>query len=865
MSKRLNPYTIIPQDLYVERAADRQVQKILEGMGRPGYVLVARQMGKTNLLLNAKRKFSSGRDLFVYLDLSNTFPDVRSFFRNVVDSIIEAAPEDVRALKSEIDGVRLSRVSAPHKEHEWELRTIIQLLAGRLVVCLDEIDALTKVEYSDQVFSFIRSVYFSGRANFPELSSLTYLLSGVAEPSEIIKNRDISPFNIGEKIVLDDFSLPEFDALLSKANLQLSSDVLDHVYSWTSGHPRMTWDLCSNIEDASAAGVVDVAKVDQLVSEIYFGELGFPPVDQIKKQAQESKDIRDALISIHYGRGDAISDTIRTRLYLIGVSRLAPQGRAVEFKNRVFEEALSEDFLRSIRDEGAVDAISVAQEYLSAHKYEEAIQCIEGYLRTEPNEPERTAYAKYLLGTAHFALRDYSASEVYLADALPHVADDSRAMAKFLLATAHFRVGKFREAYESLREAAIEGAPKLSPAFVASATVDWCYCVSRLELRDDMQHASNACKRLISQPSVLLAQLGGLQPSGLTLAAAYDALAELATRQKDAMAAREWLAEGLEFAVGDLQVKMLLAQATVERSKRAFNLAKCQSLIGACKSFSVDPFDDPSTITLERAYDVMEALEAVGQGNEAAVLVNHILEASVSTTGVIEVINQTLARSVAAGASALGMTVLENALQKYGHSLAPRDRHELLYTLCALSKQQAAKHAKQYLELFSEPSLTRPNVQHSVLLHNLVVWAVEWSNRPLADLAMEVLSREPVGYESLTVSQRESFEVLRMYSGAFKDLSFSPAQGEIAKARAALLRISEMKNFIFGNLPSAYVRTLQASLTALLRRHGSLPTVNRGRKLGRNDIVTVSYDGDLRTGKYKRFIADLESGICVLT
>jgi hypothetical protein len=61
----------------------------------------------------------------------------------------------------------------------------------------------------DHVFSFIRSVYFSGRSNFPELENLTYLLSGVAEPSEIIKNKDVSPFNIGEKIYLDDFSFEE--------------------------------------------------------------------------------------------------------------------------------------------------------------------------------------------------------------------------------------------------------------------------------------------------------------------------------------------------------------------------------------------------------------------------------------------------------------------------------------------------------------------------------------------------------------------------------------------------------------------------------------------------------------------------------
>jgi hypothetical protein len=53
--KYLKPSTIIPSDLYVDRAADRQLRQIISDMGRPGYVLVARQMGKTNLLLHAQQ------------------------------------------------------------------------------------------------------------------------------------------------------------------------------------------------------------------------------------------------------------------------------------------------------------------------------------------------------------------------------------------------------------------------------------------------------------------------------------------------------------------------------------------------------------------------------------------------------------------------------------------------------------------------------------------------------------------------------------------------------------------------------------------------------------------------------------------
>ena len=46
MEKRLKKYTSIPPHLYVNRKADEQLNRIVDEMQRPGYVLVARQMGK---------------------------------------------------------------------------------------------------------------------------------------------------------------------------------------------------------------------------------------------------------------------------------------------------------------------------------------------------------------------------------------------------------------------------------------------------------------------------------------------------------------------------------------------------------------------------------------------------------------------------------------------------------------------------------------------------------------------------------------------------------------------------------------------------------------------------------------------------
>src|SRR4051794_38027578 len=85
--------TIVPPSLYVKRSADHQLAEIIEEMGRPGYILVARQMGKTNLLLNMKREQEACGKLVYYFDLSNRFDTVRGFFRNVIDVILESLDE----------------------------------------------------------------------------------------------------------------------------------------------------------------------------------------------------------------------------------------------------------------------------------------------------------------------------------------------------------------------------------------------------------------------------------------------------------------------------------------------------------------------------------------------------------------------------------------------------------------------------------------------------------------------------------------------------------------------------------------------------------------------------------------------------
>lgn len=341
-NKTLRRSTIIPSRLYIERAADRQLKSIVDDMGRPGYVLVARQMGKTNLLIHMKRTRVS--DLVLYKDLSTQFETARSFFRDIIDSLIESFPE-LQINDNAIVSLRSDELE-PNIEFDRHLRILLKNTAKKVIIVLDEIDSLVNSPFSDVIFAQIRSMYFS-RINFPEYEQLTYVLSGVAEPTDLIKNKNISPFNIGEKIYLEDFDRTEYKEFISRANLVLSSDIIDEIYDWTSGNPRITWDICTEIEDLIISKQeIEKSTVQDVVQKLYLRDFDRAPIDHIRTLVETDKIVRDAIISIRWGKSDFIDDKTKSRLYLSGITGSA--GGEARIKNKIIDKALSDSWIKSV-------------------------------------------------------------------------------------------------------------------------------------------------------------------------------------------------------------------------------------------------------------------------------------------------------------------------------------------------------------------------------------------------------------------------------------------------------------------------------------------------------------------------------------
>jgi tetratricopeptide (TPR) repeat protein len=414
MTSILRNYTTIPPHLYVHRAADHQLRKILNEMDRPGYVLVARQMGKTNLLFNAKRELESSNTLFAYVDLSNYFSEERECYRNIIDCILDPNEELFANIADSIHANRMTGVLPAHKEHLKELRMILKFFTGKLIIILDEIDALKNAPYSDHIFAQIRSNYFA-RTNYPELHNLTYILSGVIEPTELIKDKNKSPFNIGEKIYLDDFSLPEFKKFLEKSGLNIKEDIIEYVYGWTSGNPRLTFDICVEISGFLSENTeITNQIIDHIIEKKYLTAFDIAPVDHIREVVKDNPSLRKAVQKLHRNIVDDLDDEIKQKLYLFGVTNHDSGTKPLKIKNKILEKSLSQEWLNSL-DNKAKSLFDLGVELiLDEHNYTEGAKHLEDYLSGLTKPSDHKSLAEYYLGYAYHHAGNFTESNRYL-------------------------------------------------------------------------------------------------------------------------------------------------------------------------------------------------------------------------------------------------------------------------------------------------------------------------------------------------------------------------------------------------------------------------------------------------------------------
>ncbi len=390
----------VPRDAlsYVVRKADEDLlANLLEG--RFCYVLTSRQMGKSSLMVRTAARLRAEGVTCAVLDITAVGQDLTR--EQWYDGLQNALGRQL-GLEDELEDFWLSH-SRLSPLQRWMLaveKVVLQRIEGSVVLFIDEIDAVRSLPFSaDEFFAAIREFY-NRRTETPALDRLTFCLLGVASPSDLIRDTRTTPFNIGVRIDLTDFSLDEAaplaeglrggegekgrrggeDAATRRRGdaenpdsgtpqrlipssphpesppLPLSpSPLLSRNLYWTGGHPYLTQRLCQAVADEIGRcpdGHEQARMVDEVCSRLLVSA-------QARVQNDNLLFVRDRLLRSEvdvinllqlYGRvlrGQAVpddeADPLITVLKLSGVVR-SVEGR-IRVRNRIYSRVFDREWV----------------------------------------------------------------------------------------------------------------------------------------------------------------------------------------------------------------------------------------------------------------------------------------------------------------------------------------------------------------------------------------------------------------------------------------------------------------------------------------------------------------------------------------
>jgi hypothetical protein len=259
---------------YVEREADEQLYNKILKEGVVCSVLTSRQMGKSSLIVQVRHRLEKENFICVVIDLQ-AIGNARTreqWYKTFAKHLLK-------------DFFCNNNWDSWWNEHDTGLTTISRLdtlveeiiltsipATSKVVIFIDEIDYIHALgsredRFTDDLFIWIRARH-NKRSNNANYNRLKFCLLGVVTPSDLIQNKTVTSFNIGQVIALKGFTASEVGPLIKGLEEKVDdpSKVMAQVLFWTGGQPFLTQLLCDLIVNDCER--ITIREEEKLVEEI---------------------------------------------------------------------------------------------------------------------------------------------------------------------------------------------------------------------------------------------------------------------------------------------------------------------------------------------------------------------------------------------------------------------------------------------------------------------------------------------------------------------------------------------------------------------------------------------------------------------